>query len=130
MAEPVSKLSLIINFRRSWWFICIIVVASIDFQNVTASWLFLFIAIKRQWCLECILKFEGFAKTKGFLLRSDLLEFNLLHINKLYIKWKCIEVYEGFRTSVLQSFYLQSNSRSFRRSELYSICSLAIPLDW
>ena len=32
----------------------------------------LFIAIKRQWCLECILKFEGFAKTKGFLLQRDL----------------------------------------------------------
>ena len=45
---------------------------SIDFQNVSASWLFLFIAIKRQWCLRCILKFEGFAKTKDFLLRSDL----------------------------------------------------------
>ena len=44
------------------------------FQNVSASlWLLLFIAIKkRQWCLECILKFEGFAKTKGFLLCSDL----------------------------------------------------------
>ena len=69
MAEPVSKLSLIINFRRSWWFVCIIVV-SIDFQNVSASWLF--IAIKRQWCLECILKFEGFAKTIDFLLQSDL----------------------------------------------------------
>ena len=26
----------------------------------------------RQWCLECILKFEGFAKTKGFLLCRDL----------------------------------------------------------
>ena len=34
---------------------------------------FVFIAIKmRQWCLECILKIEGFAKTKGFLLRRDL----------------------------------------------------------
>ena len=52
--------------------VCIVVV-SIDFQNVSASWLLLFIAIKkRQWCLECILKFEGFAKTKGFLLCSDL----------------------------------------------------------
>ena len=72
MAEPVSKLSLIINLRRSWWFVCI-VVASIDFQNVSASWLSLFIAIKkRQWCLECILKFEGFAKTIDFLLCSDL----------------------------------------------------------
>ena len=30
------------------------------------------IAIKRQWCLECILKLEGFAKTIGFLLRRDL----------------------------------------------------------
>ena len=30
------------------------------------------IAIKRQWCLECILWIEGFAKTKGFLLRRDL----------------------------------------------------------
>ena len=37
-----------------------------------ASCLLLFIAIKRQWCRECILKFEGFAQTKGFLLRSDL----------------------------------------------------------
>ena len=34
---------------------------------------FVFIVIKmRQWCLECILKIEGFAKTKGFLLRRDL----------------------------------------------------------
>ena len=32
---------------------------------------------KRQWCLECILKFEGFAKTKGFLLCSDLLSKTL-----------------------------------------------------
>ena len=44
---------------------------SIDFENVSA--LSLFIAFKRQWCLECILKFEGFAKTIDFLLRSDLL---------------------------------------------------------
>ena len=53
--------------ERSWWFMYVFV--WIDFQNVSAS---LFIAIKRQWCLECILKLEGFAKTKGFLLRSDL----------------------------------------------------------
>ena len=26
----------------------------------------------RQLCLECILNFEGFAKTEGFLLRRDL----------------------------------------------------------
>ena len=62
---------------------------SIDFQNVSASWLFLFIAIKRQWCLRCILKFEGFAKTKGFLLRSDL-----LILNELISIVKYIEVYE------------------------------------
>ena len=71
----MSKLSLIINLRRSWCFVCIVVV-SIDFQNVSASWLSLFIAIKkRQWCLECILKFEGFAKTIDFLLCSDLLTY-------------------------------------------------------
>ena len=71
----MRKLSLIINLRRSWCFICIVVV-SIDFQNVSALWLSLFIAIKkRQWCLECILKFEGFAKTKDFLLCSDLLTY-------------------------------------------------------
>ena len=51
----------------------VLLFVSIDFQNVSASWLFLFIAIKRQWCLECILKIEGFAKTIDFLLRSDLL---------------------------------------------------------
>ena len=50
----------------------VLLFVSIDFQNVSALWLFLFIAIKRQWCLECILKFEGFAKTIDFLLRSDL----------------------------------------------------------
>ena len=50
----------------------VLLFVSIDFQNVSASWLFLFIAIKRQWCLECILKIEGFAKTIDFLLRSDL----------------------------------------------------------
>ena len=53
--------------ERSWWFMYVFV--WIDFQNVSAS---LFIAIKRQWCLECILKFEGFAKTIDFLLCSDL----------------------------------------------------------
>ena len=30
------------------------------------------IAIKRQWCLECILKFEGFARTIDFPQRRDL----------------------------------------------------------
>ena len=74
MAKTVSKVSLIMYLRRSWCFVCIVVV-SIDFQNVSALWLLLlFIAIKkRQWCLECILKFEGFAKTIDFLLCSDLL---------------------------------------------------------
>ena len=56
--------------------VCIIVCLN-RFQNVSASWLF--IAIKRQWCLECILWIEGFAKTKGFLLCSDLQPSNLPH---------------------------------------------------
>ena len=56
--------------ERSWWFMYVLLFVLIDFQNVSASWLF--IAIKRQWCLECILWIEGFAKTKGFLLCSDL----------------------------------------------------------
>ena len=60
---------------------------SIDFQNVTASW-FSFIAIKRQWCRECILKFEGFAKTKDFLLRSDLLP-NLECVTVVRVKHTC-----------------------------------------
>ena len=47
-----------------------------------ASCLLLFIAIKRQWCRECILKFEGFAKTKGFLLRSDLLRLIAVKVRK------------------------------------------------
>ena len=39
-----------------------------------------FIAItKRQWCLECILKLKGFARTKGFLLCRDLQQLNSSH---------------------------------------------------
>ena len=64
--------------------------------------LFLLLQLKRQWCLECILKLEGFAKTKGFLMRSDLQKNNPLmfvyslrecphNVNYFYKKgkWKC-----------------------------------------
>ena len=37
---------------------------------------FLVIAIKRQWCLACILKFEGFPKTIDFPLCRDLQYLN------------------------------------------------------
>ena len=40
----------------------------IDFQNVRFQCFVVIIAIKRQWCLECILKFEDFAKTIDFPL--------------------------------------------------------------
>ena len=46
---------------------------SIDFQNVSSF--VTIIAIKRQWCLECILKLEDLAKTIDFLLRRDLLSY-------------------------------------------------------
>ena len=45
---------------------------------------FVVITIKRQWCLECILKFEGFAKTKGFLLRRDLHAVNTYFLKIVY----------------------------------------------
>ena len=37
---------------------------------------FVVIAIKRQCCFECILKFEGFAQTKGSMLCNDLQQDN------------------------------------------------------
>ena len=40
------------------------------------AWLLLLLQLKRQWSLECILKLEGFAKTKGFLLCRDLQQLN------------------------------------------------------
>ena len=75
----------------------------IDFQNVSA--LLLFIAIKRQWCLECILKLEGFAKTIDFMLRRDLLIGTHCGIN-------CLK-------NVIQTFKLnQVESRFNKNSQL------------
>ena len=42
---------------------------------------FVVIAIKRQWWLNCILKFEGFAKTIDFPLCRDL------HRNNKPFRW-------------------------------------------
>ena len=46
---------------------------NISFKMSVLCFVVIIIVIKkRQWCLECILKFEGFAKTIGFLLCRDL----------------------------------------------------------
>ena len=66
----------------------------VNFQNIGLKMsdfsALLFIAIKRQWSLECILKLEGFAKTKGLLLCRDLQNINLTfeynHLIKLELK--------------------------------------------
>ena len=43
--------------------------------DLNGSLLLLFsIVIMRQWCLECILNFEGSAKTIDFMLHRDLLD--------------------------------------------------------
>ena len=54
-------------------------------MSVLALWLS-FIAIKRQWCLECILQFKDVAKTKGFLLCSDLQLINAQPVMKFGVR--------------------------------------------
>ena len=44
--------------------------------------------------------FVHFHATGHVFLNTSLRCFGVSRINKLYIKSKCIEVYEGFRTSV------------------------------
>ena len=63
---------------ESWWYVVRFTMnISLKMSDLTC---FVFIAIKRQWSLKCILKLEGFAKTIGFLLCRDLQMYNSLLI--------------------------------------------------
>ena len=59
--------------------------------------------LKRQWCLECILKLEGFAKTKSFLLRRDLQYNNLMSNSEIQVPRVIVDMSSFWLTLVLAS---------------------------